>query len=103
MRQKRDAGNSKIEGEIINIKLGHNESGRAILYTVLYTANKGGGVLVEEDVVTERIRYKFSLQALQSLLRNTAASPENSRGIGIRSNIQDEAILLRNKCGHACG
>ena len=92
VRQKWDTGNSEIEGEIIYIKLSHNEHGSAILYTVLYTTSKGGGVIVEEDIVTERIKYKFSLHTLQSQLRIIVASPRNSRGIGIRSNIHDEAI-----------
>ncbi len=60
-----------------------------LLYAVLYT-NKGGGVLVEEGVVSEWIRYRFSLQALQSQLRNIVMSPQNSRRIGIRKQCAEK-------------
>jgi hypothetical protein len=69
--------------------LNKGEHGRKLLYTVLYTA-QGGGVLVEKGIVTRQIRYKFSLHALQSTIRNIA--PPNGRAFGIQSNVLNEAM-----------
>jgi hypothetical protein len=87
-----DAKTLETEGRIVNIKFGDEKNGGEKLYTVLCTTN-GGNVLVEEGIVTQRIRYKFSLPALQSKLRDIVTSPGNNRAIGIRSNMQEEAML----------
>ena len=83
--------NSETGGKIVNIEFNKGEYGGKILYSVLY-ATKEGGVLVEKGIVSERIRYTFSLQALQSRIRNIVATPGSHRAIGIRCNVQNEPM-----------
>ena len=82
---------NEMEGEIINVKPVESDGKRRILYTVMLRG-KGGRGMVEEDVVDERVRYKMSLKALQSRIKDI----EPCQGaFGIRSNAQGRP--MRNK------
>ena len=91
-------------GEIVDVMPAIRGGVRTFLYSVLISTNYdddddddgggggGGGVLIERDVVPERIRYRFSLEALQYSIREvTSSSYQSHRGrkrkaFGIRSN-----------------
>ncbi|KAL3802422.1 hypothetical protein ACHAW5_001143 [Stephanodiscus triporus] len=88
-------------GEIIDVTPAIRNGVRTFLYSVLISTNDdgdddeggGGGVLIERDVVPERVRYRFSLEALQYSIREVTSSSNSSsrrgwkrKGLGIRSS-----------------
>ena len=88
---------SESEGQITNIMFVNGENKHIFLYTVLYTnstAATGSLVKVEEGILPARIKYKFSLQELQSRIRKIMAPPYGTeiRAFGIRSNMHAEPM-----------
>jgi hypothetical protein len=94
VRMADDDGSSEMEGEIINVKPSNRYcGGTTTLYSVLIPTAEKGGVFIEEDVLPGRIRYRYSLQALQSRIRDVALSSNRKRkAVGIRSNGRHEPI-----------
>ena len=94
-----DDGSSEMEGEIINVKPSNRyRGGTTTLYSVLITTAEKGGVFIEEDVLPGRIRYRYSLQALQSRIRDvTLSSNRKRKAVGIRSSgdIQQQQHIMQ--------
>eukprot|EP00578_Thalassiosira_sp_NH16_P026455 CAMPEP_0181082768 /NCGR_PEP_ID=MMETSP1071-20121207/3797_1 /TAXON_ID=35127 /ORGANISM="Thalassiosira sp., Strain NH16" /LENGTH=985 /DNA_ID=CAMNT_0023164375 /DNA_START=41 /DNA_END=2999 /DNA_ORIENTATION=- len=87
---------SELEGEIINVKPCRLDNGKwcRIMYTVMLTTNEGR-CRIEEGVEAERIRYRMSIQAQQSRIRDIIASPR-IKGVGIRTNERGEPTLNKS-------
>jgi hypothetical protein len=102
-RDEDDDGGSTSDtmvGEIIDVTLAIRNGVRTFLYSILISMNDdddeqggGGGVLIERDVVPERVRYRFSLEALRCSIREVTSSSNSSsrrgskrKGLGIRSD-----------------
>jgi hypothetical protein len=96
MKDGEDVDSSEMGGEIINVMpavRGRRGGERTFLYSVLIPTTEEGGVLMMEDVPPGRIRYRYSLGALQSLIRDVASSsPRKRTAIGIRSNGRHEPM-----------
>ena len=89
-----DDVDSDMGGEIINVMPAvRGREKRTFLYSVSIPTTKEGGVLVEEDVPNRRIRYRYSIVALQSMIRDvTSSSPRKRTAVGIRSNGRHEPM-----------
>jgi hypothetical protein len=91
MKDNEDGDTTEIGGEIINVTpavRGRRGEKGMFCYSVLITTDEGG-VLMEQDVVPERIRYRYSLEALQYSIREVTSSSSHRgkrKAFGIRSN-----------------
>jgi hypothetical protein len=89
MMDNEDGSATEMNGEIINVTpgvRGRRGEKRTFRYSVLITTD--GGVLMEQDVMPDRIQYRYSLEALQSSIRGVMSSSqrEKRKAFGIRSN-----------------
>ena len=91
-----DGSNTKVDGEIINVRpaITNCHGARKILYTVLLheSGDNGGGVRIEDNVQADRVCYRLSLHAIQSRLRHVVGmtsshhQPHRNVALGIRSD-----------------
>ena len=96
MKDDRDVDSSEMGGEIINVMpavRGRRGGERSFIYSVLIPTTEESSVLMMEDVPPGRIRYRYSLRALQSMIRDvTSSSPRKCTAVGIRSNGRHEPM-----------
>jgi hypothetical protein len=99
MKDDRDVDSSEMGGEIINVMpavRGRRGGERSFIYSVLIPTTEESSVLMMEDVPPGRIRYRYSLRALQSMIRDvTSSSPRKCTAVGIRSNGWHEPMCNR--------